>query len=294
MKKLIGYLSRRPKWQICMLCIFLVVFLGVIDYLTGDFSLTIFYLLPVCISTWLIGIWAGIAYCLFSGVAITVAHKIPPITVFDPAIMHIWNSAMEICFLIIMSYMIYLLKKELAIEQTLARTDHLTGALNRRSFLELAEYEIHQARRHQWPLTIAYIDLDNFKMVNDQQGHDAGDLLLRTVVRVLRVNSRNTDLAARIGGDEFCILLPDTNEKSARDVLRHLQNLLLMEMQTNRWPVTFSIGAVTYTIPPDSVDVILKAADARMYQVKQTGKNSMLHAAIDHAMDSPNGTDLQS
>lgn len=281
MKKFIDYLDMQPKWLMFFWGLFFVAVLGVIDYLTGDFSLTLFYLLPVFIGAWFVNKWAGLAICFLSGAVIILVRKLPPITSFDSSAMSVWNTSMEICFLVIMNYMFAILKKELNIEKALARTDHMTGALNRRSFMELAEYEINQSRRHKRPITIAYIDLDNFKAVNDSLGHHAGDLLLRTVVRILLENHRSTDVVARIGGDEFSVLYPETMAEAASEVLAKVREKLLDAMQANEWPVTFSIGAVTYTSPPASAEAMLREADAKMYEVKQTGKNMVAHVTVE-------------
>ncbi|HTC77354.1 MAG TPA: diguanylate cyclase, partial [Terriglobales bacterium] len=98
----------------------------------------------------------------------------------------------------------------LAAEKELSRSDPLTGLPNRRAFYEVALAEADRARRYRHPLSLAYLDVDNFKQVNDDYGHDAGDELLVRVAEVLRRNLRNNDIVARLGGDEFAMLLPET------------------------------------------------------------------------------------
>lgn len=291
MKKILNILTFRPKWQMVLSGFVLIVLLGLIDYRTGDFSLTVFYILPVFIGGWFVNRRTGLIFSLCSGVAIVIARKLPEIQTIhtNTNSIVIWNTTMEVCFLILMNYMFCLIKRELEIEKMLARTDHLTGALNRRSYLELTEYEIKQSRRHHRPLTITYIDLDNFKEVNDQLGHHSGDLLLTTVVKILQENIRNTDLVARIGGDEFSLLFPETDALAANELLIKLQSRLLGAMQVNGWSVTFSIGAVTYLTPPVSVESMLKEADARMYEVKQAGKNMVSHATIETPLSGKQG-----
>src|ERR1039457_947591 len=171
MKIFLEYLNNKPKWLILILGIALIGFLGVIDHITGDYSLTLFYLMPVFLSAWFVHKRAGLAMSLLSGCAIVAAHVIPNTRTYDPFFMNIWNISMEVLFLIIMSYMFSRLKIDFEIEHSLSRQDQLTHAANRRSFTELAEYEINQSRRHQRALSLAYIDLDNFKKVNDNMGH---------------------------------------------------------------------------------------------------------------------------
>ena len=128
------------------------------------------------------------------------------------------------------------------------------------------------------PFTLAYIDLDNFKTVNDQLGHATGDQVLRTVVSSVKKNIRRTDIVARLGGDEFALLLPETNQESARVVLSKIQDGLLEEMRKNNWPVTFSIGVLTCRVAPPSTDALVSMADELMYSVKHDGKNGVKYA----------------
>jgi diguanylate cyclase (GGDEF)-like protein len=103
-------------------------------------------------------------------------------------------------------------------EKEAARTDSLTGAMNSRAFGELATAELHRARRYERPFTIAYVDIDDFKAVNDRFGHSSGDTLLRLVAETMKHNSRAVDVIARVGGDEFVILFPETGPGPAHVV----------------------------------------------------------------------------
>jgi diguanylate cyclase (GGDEF)-like protein len=162
-------------------------------------------------------------------------------------------------------------------EKELARTDPLTGAMNSRAFGELATAELHRARRYERPFTLAYVDIDDFKAVNDRFGHSTGDTLLRLVAETMKQNSRAVDVIARVGGDEFVILLPETGPGPAQVVSRKLQERLLGVVQQNEWPVTFSIGAITFISPPATVDEMLRLADRLMYSAKKSGKNQIRH-----------------
>ena len=187
---------------------------------------------------------------------------------------------MEVLFLFIMSYMLSLLKKDFDTEHAHARRDHLTGAANRRSFQAVADYEINQSRRHERVLSVALIDLDNFKAVNDQLGHHVGDDLLVKVVQIIKENVRGTDFVARLGGDEFCVLFPETDTIATANLLENLQKKFLEVMVLYRWPVTFSIGAITYKIPPVSAHDMVKEVDANMYAAKLGGKNRIIHVTM--------------
>ncbi|HZZ15422.1 MAG TPA: diguanylate cyclase [Candidatus Sulfotelmatobacter sp.] len=167
------------------------------------------------------------------------------------------------------------LKSLLAKEQDLARIDPLTTVPNRRAFYEALEKERVRSLRYRRPCTIAYLDLDNFKKVNDSLGHAVGDELLVEVAAGLRSNLRVTDYVGRLGGDEFAILLPETDATAAKLVLHKLRLRLLEQMKTHNWKVTFSIGAATFLDPPASLDVMIRLADETMYAIKAQGKNNV-------------------
>jgi diguanylate cyclase (GGDEF)-like protein/PAS domain S-box-containing protein len=167
----------------------------------------------------------------------------------------------------------------LAAEKELARSDPLTGLPNRRAFYEIALAESDRARRYRHPLSLAYLDVDNFKQVNDDYGHDAGDELLVRVAEVLRRNLRNNDVVARLGGDEFAMLLPETPQSATDAVIGKLQAKLNFAAIDNDWPVNFSIGMVTFSPPPADVDEMLRAADQLMYSVKRDRKSRLAPAA---------------
>ncbi len=156
----------------------------------------------------------------------------------------------------------------------------MTGIANRPAFFEFANIEINRCRRHKYPLTLLYIDCDNFKIINDQFGHQTGDNLLKVIANTLQKIIRATDIVARLGGDEFVILLPGAGYEPAHVVTRKLQKTLLNVMQENKWPITFSFGAVTFNNVPDTVDEIIKRADTLMYSAKQNGKNMIKQEVV--------------
>jgi diguanylate cyclase (GGDEF)-like protein len=166
------------------------------------------------------------------------------------------------------------LKESLVREKSAARVDFLTGIFNRRGFYEIASSESQRSRRYKRPLSLVYVDIDNFKMVNDSMGHDAGDELLIQVAAVMHSEVRGTDTVGRLGGDEFAVLLPETDQENSKVVIQKLQTQLLELMQQKNWPVTFSIGLISFQTPPESIDEMVRGADQVMYSVKLKGKNS--------------------
>ncbi len=252
----------------------MVLVVSVLDYLTGyEMSFAIFYCLPVGFAAWFIGRNTGIGLSLVSAVVWLVTNKLAGEVLSNPLI-YVWNTGVRIVAFSILTILLHELRVALAHEQNLSRTDSLTGIMNRRAFYEVLAKELLRARRYEQPLTIAYIDLDNFKAMNDRFGHSAGDALLRTVADTLERLIRGTDTLARLGGDEFAILLPNTDGMGAKKALANIRDHLQQAMDRAGWPVTFSIGAVACPATSTTED-ILRKVDEVMYSIKKTGKNAV-------------------
>lgn len=165
-------------------------------------------------------------------------------------------------------------------ERRLARQDVLTHLPNRREFTERGRQALGQAQREGTPITAAFIDLDRFKQVNDEQGHESGDALLVRVAAVLAARLRSSDIAARLGGDEFALLLPGMGGATAGIYIEELRQRLLAAMASDGWPVTFSIGVASYERAPEALETMLAQADHLMYEVKQNGRDRILRKEL--------------
>lgn len=163
------------------------------------------------------------------------------------------------------------LRKTLVRERQMARHDSLTGAYNIRAFFEIAEAELIRAQRYSTPYSLAYFDLDNFKSVNDQLGHAAGDDLLVSVVRAVQGAIRKIDVLARLGGDEFALLMPHTAPDASEVVVRKIQRVLRELAMKAGLPVSASIGLVSYSPSKLAFREVLRAADKLMYEAKHAG-----------------------
>lgn len=258
--------------------------IGAMDYLTGTYSVLIFYVVPICLAAWFIGVGGGVftaVLCGMSDTLVSLDHSISVDGIEISRFQRVWNSSIDFTFLLLMALLFSRMRRRLDRETLLARTDPLTAALNRRSFYELAAYEILKCRRFGRTFSIAYIDLDNFKQVNDRHGHQTGDDLLCLFINILRERLRKTDSVARIGGDEFSILMPETPAESARVVMEELTVQFDSAMEERGWPVSLSTGLITYEAPPDSVEDMVTAADSLMYRVKVGGKKGLLQQVVD-------------
>ncbi len=250
-----------------------LLLVGGLDYLTGyEFALSILYLVPILSGTWTLGRNTGLALSVVGALVWLVADQLAAPPYAHPLIGY-WNAGVQLGFFLVTTYLLSRLKQALERETRLASLDPLTGVLNRRGFLLAAEAELNRVRRYRSPLSLAYIDLDNFKTVNDSWGHRTGDNALRVVGEIVRSRARAPDVVARLGGDEFALLLPETTDTAAVAVLRRLRQALLDAMRAHGWPVTFSIGVATFLAPVGSVDELIKAADELMYSVKNTGRD---------------------
>ena len=280
--QVIEFLQRQSKRCIVSAGVVQVLVLWIIDYVTGpDFSFVVFYLFPVFLVTWFAGKQAGIAISLMSGIAWFVADVLTAPADVNGAIPYL-NLVTKLGFFLVVNFTISSLKVSLEREREMARTDYLTRVANSRYFAEIASNEIKRAGRYFHPFTVAYLDIDDFKSVNDRWGHSTGDQLLALVADTIRGNIRATDSIARLGGDEFVFLLPETGYDAASVVIQKVHQSLQAAMGRKGWPVTFSIGVVTFRTPPDSVDGMIRVADAFMYSVKHSGKNRIQHQEIEY------------
>ena len=277
MLRIIKYLGKLTKSLVFAISLALVLIIGTIDFLAGpEISLLVFFMLPIFVAVWFVGKRAGISVSILSGVVWTAIALATTHTYEHPAI-PIWNIVSKFGFLLIFANILASLKKVLEHEQELARTDHLTGVANRRYFFEVANMEVKRARRHDRPFSVTYMDIDNFKAINDSYGHSVGDSLLQSISKTIKSNVRDIDIVARLGGDEFAILMPETDSASAYAVVERIQESLMRVVRKNLWPVSFSIGVATWARPPQTVDDMLRDADMLMYSVKSSGKNRIRH-----------------
>jgi len=272
---ILEYLSKLPQSLLILVGSVMVLLVGILNHIAGpELSSTIFYLIPIALATWFTQRSIGLILSILSALTWLIADLTSGATYSSSDIPY-WNGVARLSSFFILAFILSALKSTLKQEKELSRSDFLTGIRNRRYFIELANMEISRARRYEHPFTIVCLDLDNFKAVNDCSGHSTGDLLLRLVARTTRENIRVTDTVARIGGDEFAILMPETGREVAEVIMQRVKRVNLDYMRKHGWPVTLSIGVVTFTSPPSTVDEVLRVSDRLMYSAKNNGKNSI-------------------
>jgi len=259
-----------------------VVLIALLDNATESrLSISFLYLLPVTACAWSCGFSHGILLSLGGSVAWHMVDSLEN-PALPPAV-RVWNGVLRFGTLALMASLVSRLRISIVRERLLARTDALTGAANGRTFYETAMAEAERARRAERPMTLAYFDLDNFKQLNDRLGHAVGDEALRCVVQTMHLHLRSTDLLARLGGDEFALLLPETGAEGAAALLARLQENLSRELRRKGWPVTLSVGAVTFIRPLADIDLMVQRVDALMYGAKRMGKDRVEHTVVTEA-----------
>jgi len=234
-----------------------------------------FFLVPVAAIAWLARtrVW-GYAAAVIAA-ALTVWAAMEGVT-DAPTAAALVSAGFRLAFYVAVVWLVGQARELIRAHAEEARVDALTGTANARAFREAAELEIERDRRSPRPLSVLYLDVDDFKQVNDSFGHTAGDRLLRSVGHVMTCSVRSTDLVARIGGDEFMVLMPETDRSAAARVASRMrEDLGRVELPGAR-PLRCSIGVATLVTPPADVDELIHDADELMYTAKQRGKDRIV------------------
>lgn len=254
---------------------------GVAEWGTGShFDFGLLYLIPISLVAWSLGVRPAAVLAALSAGIWAVVHVF--VNGDGSVLAQVWNGVTRLLVFLLVATLAATLKAALTRERKLARTDFLTALANRRAFAEAANAELKRSSRYRNPVTLAYFDIDDFKAINDGQGHESGDEVLRVVANALQASTRDSDVVARIGGDEFAILFPETEEEGGLTVLHALQKRVSAGLVSLDFPVTFSIGAVTFLSPPATSERMLEATDSLMYEAKRAGKGSLKHRTLLH------------
>ena len=257
-----------------------IAVVGTVDFLTGiEFRVYALYFLPLTYAAWHLRPRWGFLFAIVCTCSWFVCDYAAGL---HHASRWVWsmNIIMQGSTFMLVALLITNLR-DAEREAKLSRLDPLTSLPNRRLFFHEAHRILGLGRRHGHAVTLAYIDLDNFKAINDTLGHRQGDRLLCDVAEVLRECVRKSDLPARLGGDEFALLLPETGSEGARQLLERFRSTLARKFCQSPCPVSASIGAVSFTSSPLDLGDLVQEADARMYAAKLAGKDRIVHEVIE-------------
>jgi diguanylate cyclase (GGDEF)-like protein len=266
-----------PGGVVFALALAAVAVIGMADELTGSkVSLTLFYLAPVWFAAWFLGARPGIVVALAAAIAGWAADVATRLYAPRPGVVAA-NLALQLLLFATAAAISAHVRGRGDRESILVRTDGLTGLLNRRGFLEVARREIARSGRTGHPLTVALLDVDGFREVNAARGHEAGDLLLGGLGAALRSSLRAVDASARLAGNEFAVLLPDTDPSSVGSVLDRLRLVLLQAAAEKGAPLSISLGAATFQRPPATLDEMLRAAARMLAAARTNGAGGFQH-----------------
>jgi diguanylate cyclase (GGDEF)-like protein len=274
-------LSGLPRPLLLLVGLVLVAAIGALDYVTGPrVLLSIFYLLPVMLVAWSTestgyGAVVVVATCLVGPLEAVISDYH-----YNSLAAALWNGLVRLAVFGIVLYLMQQVRDLVARLEEQAGLDELTGVANLRAFRDIAAREIERSRRFHHGLSLAYIDIDDFKGTNDRLGHDAGDRTLIALATLALATARSVDTVARIGGDEFVIVMPETGADAALPLVTRLREALPRVATLGDAGATCSIGLASYGRAPDTVEEMLAAADALMYQAKAAGKDRVRHALL--------------
>ncbi len=250
-------------------------------------QLSLFHVLPIIMLTWYVSRLAGLVFGALATALLTFTDWHLGLLTNREALL-LQAGAHALLFLIVILILDVVIVKFDTVQQQ-ADQDPLTGALNKGAFGRMLRHHLRLARRAGWPVTLAYVDLDRFKALNDTCGHSEGDRALKQVATTMRQTLRESDIVGRVGGDEFAIVLMNTRPDDVVNLMEAIRTALRDRFSSWPVPVTCSIGAVTFVDPPLDEKAALSAADNLMYQAKQSGRDQnflqLVHPALHHYRD---------
>lgn len=280
---LIRRFDRLPRWARASIPLGTVLALGYLQHRMGaEVSFSVLYLIPVALAAWSVSGRLGLSLALLSSLLwglTTWDSGGSPTRPWIP----IWNGAVRLLLFVLVASLVSALRRALQRERALARTDPLTGSPNRRALMERAGRELARARRTGHSVALAYLDVDDFKDVNDRFGHAEADRLLQRMAAELTASIRSSDMLARMGGDEFALLLPDLTREMAEATLARALSRLRSRVAARGLTLGFSAGGVVARGGALDLDTMLRAADQELYRVKAGGKGSARFVELDSA-----------
>ena len=262
------------RWAARSLCVGAIVLLGALRTATdADFTFTSLTMLPVLALAWIDGKRKGLVVA-FLAAAMWLVSDIASERQFSDEWVPWVNAITRLIAYSVTVLLVAQVRLQFEREHKYAMHDVLTGLQNRRAFLEAGALEVERAKRYARPLAVIFLDLDDFKQLNDSKGHDTGDTALRATAKALSQGLRASDRVARMGGDEFAVLLPETGCEAAVETGRKIFTAVNAALKGFR-PVKVSIGVAWFGKADRPFPAMLMAADELMYAVKESGKHDL-------------------
>ena len=273
MKTFFNILDKRPAKHIWRLALFILLVLSVFSVALGKvIFLELFYFFPITLASWYGSRKSGVILSLTSSVLLLLIDAFQ--TDFSPSRIATYGLPCAISYSAL-AILTTNFRDVHRVESMAADTDKLTNILNSRGFYAELANELVRSVRYEHKFSLAYMDIDNFKFVNDSLGHAEGDKLLIEVANCLKDSLRTTDSLARLGGDEFACLFPETGQNESKAAFAKASEELQMRMNRYHWPVSFSVGLVTFESMPADIKEAMKIADDLMYSVKNADKDNI-------------------
>lgn len=263
------------RWLAWACCIGVLLLFGALRTATGaEFTFASLALIPVLVIAWFGGKTNGLLMALLAAVMWAVSDLASK-QQFSASWIPWANAITRFATYSLVAILAAQVRIQFVREHEHATRDALTGLLNRRAFVDAGDSEVKRALRYGHPLAVVFLDLDNFKQLNDTKGHDAGDTALKATAGALLSALRTSDLVARLGGDEYAVLLPEIEYNEAVEAGQKLASAVNNELHA--FPgLSGSIGVAWFEKADRTFSEMVKAADELMYEVKARGKNALL------------------
>lgn len=260
-------------------CVMVLVGLGGIRGITGaEFAFASIAILPVLVIAWSFGRAEGLLFAALAALLLT-AGEITSGYEFSAQWIPWVNGLTRMLTFGVMAVLMAQVRVQLQREHESASHDVLTGLLNRRAFLQEGTVEVERSKRYRHPMAVVFLDLDDFKQLNDTRGHAAGDAALREAATGLRAALRGGDLVAKLGGDEFAVIVPEASLHAAERVSEKISESLARALEKYP-PVKASIGIAWFSAVDRPFTEMLRLADNLMYEVKEQRKGTVLLRAM--------------
>lgn len=268
----IDRLSRVGKAGTVVGTLLLTLAVGVVDVWTGsDVRLLSLYLLAVAWCGWRLGRRGVLFAVLVTLSTWGVSQQLSGVQHWSAGVW-VFNLVSQSVALLSIGWLVAELSRRLEAERATARIDPLSGLRNRRALAQDSELALAICHRHAHPVALAFIDLDDFKQVNDRLGHEGGDTVIQACARALTASCRATDLPARLGGDEFVILMPETTAPQAQALMERVRLAFAQAVAGLPASAGMTVGVLAEAQATRTLDRLLAEADALMYEAKREGK----------------------